>query len=278
VLEWRVRGVRPAHAWGIAPAWAVCNFLDAQRLERYPAGRLELLSDGEAPFYGLAVHPDGPGVLARVDATLERGARAVALEGSRDVAELILDVVAAGIDPAGDLQLRHATADGGHDRIALRGWRPAPARVLRDGVPTASWSYDPALGPQLASGGAHAFRFEREAFDAALRAQPRPRLGAALTYELRGAPPGAPWLLLLAGRYEEYPLAPIDPRDPRWLRVSPLPPTALLYAGGGVPALTLALPADPLLRGRRLHAQALFPGASGARVGLSNPLRSEPLR
>jgi hypothetical protein len=153
--------------------------------------------------------------------------------------------------------------------------------VLRDAQPFLDWSYDPAGLLELASAGVHRFAFERDAFDLDLAVSPAPRRAEPIAFELRGAAAGSPWFLLLADRFAEFPLSPFAPGDPRWLRIDPAPPAAILL--GTVPAgaaarIEFGIPDDPALRGLRLHAQALVPRPGAPiEVELSNPLAGAPI-
>ena len=256
-----VRGRVPSHSWSIIPAVDICNFLAGHVLDPGLLQEREVLSDGLAAPRGAAIVPEtGTLGYVRIRANVVR--HEVRLSDSRSVAEVQVRASEFGLVPGRSLELWRKQGDGTTDEVSLSGWAPAPYEVRRGGVVDRSWRYTPLTASTwLRALGDERVELDHTAFDVTLGLPASVNAGASFQALLGPSGLNGAVALVFALPGQEFPLAAIDPLDPRWLRVSPFPPAVLYTAPVRASASTqfgLRIPQDPILRGLELSAQALF--------------------
>ncbi len=134
------------HAWSLIDEAETLDWLAPFRRAVPSSG--SLLADGDQTYHHFAVEQDAAGAFSPFSYALDAGANELVLDGSSNIARVVVDTLGAGLDPTQALFVELEAADGLPDEIVLRGWAQAPLGVLRDGLPESAWTHDP-VGRQL---------------------------------------------------------------------------------------------------------------------------------
>jgi acetyl esterase/lipase len=129
------------HSWDLLDEVATCDWLAAQRLSIPRAGNT--LADRDGTYFYFDVVQSAAGAFTPFVWEADSSANSLSISGTANLARLSVDTPAAGLDVDSTLSVDIATADGNADEIVLRRWPSYPSNVLRDGIATSSWSYDP---------------------------------------------------------------------------------------------------------------------------------------
>jgi hypothetical protein len=129
-----------AHTWHTLDDAAVCDWLAQYTLQLPSSG--STLADDDGKWFYFDVQQDAPGSFTRFDWDVDGPADTLTLGGTRNLQRVIVDTVAAGLDPASNLTLNLSTADATGDIVRFTDIASAPLDVLRDGVSDPGWVYD----------------------------------------------------------------------------------------------------------------------------------------
>jgi hypothetical protein len=77
-----------------------------------------------------------------VDASKNR----ISLTGTKNLKSADISTVEAGLNPKYPLQVVLSSGDFFADNVKIDGYRAMPTQVLRDGLPTFAWNWDPIEG------------------------------------------------------------------------------------------------------------------------------------
>jgi pimeloyl-ACP methyl ester carboxylesterase len=146
----------PGHSWDAVTERSVCDWLRTFRLAIPTSG--STLADRDARYFHFDVEQDAPGAFTPFAWSVDEATNAVAVSATSNLAAIAVHSADAGLSPASALTIALDTADGLPDEFRVLDWPALPANVLRDGVATASWTYD-ALAARVTllefDGGAH---------------------------------------------------------------------------------------------------------------------------
>ena len=134
----------PGHSWDAVSETTVCNWLRSQSLALPSAA--STLADANGRFFHFHVEQAIAGVFSPFTWSVSAASNAVSITGTANLQRVRVETADAGLDPLQPLAVTTACADGQPDQIVLEGYSLVPAQVLRDGVPTVSWSHDGQLG------------------------------------------------------------------------------------------------------------------------------------
>lgn len=148
----------PGHSWDAVSERAVCDWLRSFTLQIPSQG--DLLADTDGRFHHFDVAQDAPGQFTPFSFAIDVQSNTLAISASANLASLGVHLTSASLNTSTNLTVDLSTADGFADEVRLLGWPSVPSQVLRDGIPTALWSFD-ALNARLTllenHGGAHAW-------------------------------------------------------------------------------------------------------------------------
>jgi poly(3-hydroxybutyrate) depolymerase len=137
---------RAGHGWTCAEEGPTCDFLGAFRLEGAPR-TLSINADEEGRWSWAELgfrEPDSS--FGRIEVAADPAAPGLQCAMVRNVAAARLDLTAIDFPFAtSPILCRWAVRDPGAAELGLLGVPTCPARVDRDGLPYASWSYDPEM-------------------------------------------------------------------------------------------------------------------------------------
>jgi len=140
------------HSWETLELGPALDWVAGFELESSPPATVELFADGPGRWLHVQVEsisPDAFGRLRLAMAPLSTGTlNSLALDRTRDLQELALDLDVLGLDASRPLSLTHESADGTADVLRLRGYATAPASISVEGAPPA-WSSHHAPSQEL---------------------------------------------------------------------------------------------------------------------------------
>lgn len=143
VMEDLVHSPVAGHSWDTLQLGPALDWVAGFELESSPPPTVELFTDDPGRWLHAEVETISPEAFGRFRlamAPLGTGTlNSLALDGTRDLDELALDLEVIGLDAARPLSLTHESADGTADVLRLRGYATAPASISVDGEPPA-WS------------------------------------------------------------------------------------------------------------------------------------------
>ncbi len=128
------------HSWDSVDERLVCDWLRQFQLASPSAART--LADEDATYYHFGIEQDAGGSFSPFTWAVDAQSNSVALTETENVQRITVQTARAGLNAATTLQVTCAAADGLPDEIAILNWPALPLSVLRDGIPTAAWSYD----------------------------------------------------------------------------------------------------------------------------------------
>ncbi len=134
----------PGHSWDAVSEASVCNWLRNHSLKLPTAA--DTLADCNARYFHFEIEQAVPGVFTPFSWSVQGAANAVTVTNTANLARVGILVDDAGLSALAPLTVTTSCADGQADEIVLHGYSLSPSSVLRDGVPTSAWSYDPMLG------------------------------------------------------------------------------------------------------------------------------------
>ena len=129
------------HSWSMLDASAACDWLGQFTLQVPSAGRT--LADVDGVYEHFFVEQDVGGAFTPFDWSLIAATNELRVSASANLKRLTLDPISAGLSTSTALGVTLQAADGSGDEIVLAHWPQAPSSVLRDGVATSSWNFDP---------------------------------------------------------------------------------------------------------------------------------------
>lgn len=130
------------HRWRMMDeAWAF-DWL-AQHTLTLPTSQ-RTLADTDGVYYRFFVEQDAANAFTPFTWTIDAPNNTLLLSDTANLRRLTLDTLGAGLDPLQPILVQLATADGLADELVIRDMPAAPSQVIRDGQPTASWSYNSA--------------------------------------------------------------------------------------------------------------------------------------
>lgn len=146
------------HEWSMLDETSACDFL-AQFSLQIPQGS-RTLADRDGVYFHFDVTQDAAGAFTPFDWSIDPGGNKLTIEDTANLSRLAVDLLAAGLDVASQLEVDLSTTDGLGDEILLPGYATQPLAVLRDSLPTSSWSWSGATQELLlmeTDGGSHAW-------------------------------------------------------------------------------------------------------------------------
>jgi len=134
------------HRWQMLDETWACNWL-AQFTLSLPSSA-NTLADHDGVYFHFYVEQDTAQDFTPFQWTIDVPTNAFKLLGSSNLRRLTVDSLGAGLDPASTLDIVLSTADGLPDDVVFTAVPAPPTVVMRDGIPTTSWSYN-ALAQEL---------------------------------------------------------------------------------------------------------------------------------
>jgi len=127
------------HSWSTLNETITCDWL-AQHTLALPTSA-ETLADRDGRWFHFDVAQDAPGAFTPFTWDGDAGANRLTVSATANLARLTADVESLGLDAGVALEVVTSTSDGAPDEIGVTGYASPPTSVLRDGVPTASWTW-----------------------------------------------------------------------------------------------------------------------------------------
>jgi hypothetical protein len=144
------------HAWSMLDPSAACDWLGQFTLQVPTTGRT--LADVDGVYEHFYVEQGASGAFTPFDWNLSAANNQLDVSASANLKRLSIDLISAGLSTQTAFRATLATHDGQGDELELVRWPQSPSAVLRDGVATSSWSYDPQTLELVlleSDGGAH---------------------------------------------------------------------------------------------------------------------------
>jgi pimeloyl-ACP methyl ester carboxylesterase len=130
------------HSWDLVSEKLVCDWLSSKRLSMPSSG--STIADRNARYFYFDVVQDAAGAFTPFDWNVDTNSNAVTVLATSNLNRVTIDSVRAGLSSAQALDVTTQAADGVADEVRVNAWTLAPSVVLRDGIASSSWSYDPA--------------------------------------------------------------------------------------------------------------------------------------
>lgn len=136
------------HAWSTLDFTAACDFLAQHTLTLPPSA--ETLADGNRRYFHFDVVQNSQDQFSPFQWAVDEVLNTCAILGTENIASIGIDTVSANLDtsPGATLTLTLDTSDGLGDVIRISNVTSMPATILRDALPSVSFSYD-AVGHEL---------------------------------------------------------------------------------------------------------------------------------
>lgn len=129
------------HDWKTLSAKSACDFLSAFDLAKPKSAHT--LADRGGKYFGFDLTQDFSGAFTSFDWQIDNSANRLSLTNTMNLKDVIVDTEWAELDPTQDLELVLSANDFFADKVSFEGYASPPAMVLRDGVQTAAWSWEP---------------------------------------------------------------------------------------------------------------------------------------
>ncbi|HTF91050.1 MAG TPA: alpha/beta fold hydrolase [Planctomycetota bacterium] len=129
------------HLWRMIDASAACDWLGQFTLQVPASGRT--LADHDGIYERFYLEQDAAGAFTPIDWSLDAQSNALHVGATANLKRLSIDPIAAGLTNTAPLLVTTASADATGDEIVITHWPQFPSALLRDGIATASWTYDP---------------------------------------------------------------------------------------------------------------------------------------
>jgi pimeloyl-ACP methyl ester carboxylesterase len=140
---WLLTPNQQVHAWTTIDANTALNFLLSKTLVVPKQGEHRLLADREATWHHFYVYQDAPGAFTPLRWVMDSGANRLTLDETANLAHVVVSTLSIGLNTAVNMDIELGTADGTAELVTLTGYALQPQSVLRNGIPSASWSWDP---------------------------------------------------------------------------------------------------------------------------------------
>jgi pimeloyl-ACP methyl ester carboxylesterase len=131
------------HSWTTIDEPTALNYLQSKALQTPAEGQHRLLADREGGWFHFYVYQDAPGAFTPLRWTMNSVTNTLVLDETENLARVVVDTLSIGLNTEVNVDLVMQSADGGTEVTTLTGYELQPQEVLRDGVPTTSWSWDP---------------------------------------------------------------------------------------------------------------------------------------
>jgi len=128
------------HDWTMLPEDVALDFLEQWTLQIPTSGRI--MADRNARWFWFTTTQDTSNMLSEFAWSVDAPNNALSLTATDNLEALTVDTLLAGLDPLSPMTVDvGGNLDGTGDDIYLRDWGTAvPTQVLRDGLPTGSWT------------------------------------------------------------------------------------------------------------------------------------------
>lgn len=131
------------HAWTTIDEPTALNFLKSKTLQTPAEGQHRVLADREANWFHFYVYQDAEGAFTPFRWTMNSVANSLVLDETQNLARVVVDTLSIGLNTEVNLDLVMQSTDGGAEVTTLTGYELQPQEVLRGGVATTDWSWDP---------------------------------------------------------------------------------------------------------------------------------------
>ena len=132
------------HDWKTLKARDACDFLSAFVLEHPQSGHT--LADRDGKFFAFDIEQGQSGVFSTFDWAIDIAANRLSLQATKNVDVFSVDTDLAQLDTEKDLEVVLSAGDFFADTVELDGYAQAPKQVLRAGVPSSAWNWEPTTG------------------------------------------------------------------------------------------------------------------------------------
>lgn len=131
------------HQWSTADANTVLNYMGSKTLQTPRDGEFRVLADRDAHWFHFYVHQDAAGAFTPFRWNMEPLLNRLTIDETLNLERIEVNTASIGLDTAVDLQVVMGSTDGLPERTTLDGYAAAPQAVLRAGISTNAWTWDP---------------------------------------------------------------------------------------------------------------------------------------
>lgn len=131
------------HAWTTIDEPTALNFLRTKTLQTPTSGQHRLLADREGSWFHFYLYQDAAGDFTPLRWDMSPVLNRLVLDETRNLSRVVVNCQSLGLNTAVNLEVVMQTTDGTTEVTTLTGYAAQPQEVLRNGVATTSWSWDP---------------------------------------------------------------------------------------------------------------------------------------
>ncbi len=149
VQESLVHDPGAGHSWSTLPMKQALDFVGQHYLYAATPPAIEVFADRPKRWPNVEVLSQTPDTFARyrfeIAPVAASTGNSFALENTRELDEVLLDIQRLGLDSGAQLEVRHSSSDSTSDTLVLVGYGAAPSSVTVNGGAPDAWSYDTQL-------------------------------------------------------------------------------------------------------------------------------------